>query len=201
VPLLTLRHRLNTAALNAATALASILVAFTGAAVGVVLPAVFYVGYALIAAYFFSPTLARAQALLAAGGFSTGVLASGVPNLFVPWFVTTVAVLGGAELLRRLAAQLYRQATLDPLTGLANRACFQFAAERELARAGRGRARFSVALLDLDDFKAVNDTYGHLAGDALLGELAVAWQAPSMSTSSRGTTPVRPRDYAAARRS
>lgn len=180
VPLLTLRHRINTTILNAAvvesTVMVSILVARTGDAVGVVLPGVFYVFLALTAAYFFPPTLARAQAGLAAAGFSAGVLASGVPNLLVPWFVTVVAVLGGAELLLHFVAQLHLQAALDPLTGLANRACFQLAAERELARAGRGRARFSVALLDLDNFKVVNDTYGHVAGDALLTELAEAWQ-------------------------
>lgn len=98
--LLALRRRLNLAALNAAiaagTVMVSILIACTGAAVGVVLPAVVYLCGALIAAYFFPPALARGQAALSAAGFSAGVVASGVPNLFVPWFVTTVAVVGGA---------------------------------------------------------------------------------------------------------
>jgi diguanylate cyclase (GGDEF)-like protein len=181
VPLLVLRHRLGTGPLNAAlataTVLASTLVAATGSAVGVILPGVFYMCIALVAAYFFPTLQARAQAILAAAGFSAGVVASGVHDLLVPWFVVTAAVLAAAELLRHLVAQLHRQAALDPLTGLANRAYFQLAAERELALAGRGQSRFSVALLDLDGFKAVNDTYGHVAGDELLAELACAWQA------------------------
>jgi diguanylate cyclase (GGDEF)-like protein len=180
-PLFVLRHRLSAVPLNAAlatsTVLASALVASTGAAVGVVLPGVYYMCIALTAAYFFPSPQARAQACLAAGGFSAGVLASGVHGLFVPWFVITAAILAMAELLRHLVTQLHEQAALDPLTGLANRACFRFAAEREFALAGRSRTQFSVALLDLDGFKAVNDTYGHAAGDELLTELAAAWQA------------------------
>lgn len=179
--LLVLRRRLGAVALNVAlaatTAMASILVSHTGAAVGVVLPGVFYLCIALIAAYFFSTSQARAQACLAAGGYTAALVVSGVPGLVVPWLVITAAVLGGAELLGHLVAQLHRQAALDPLTGLANRSYFQLAAERELAMAGRGQALFSVALLDLDHFKSVNDTRGHAAGDALLTELAGAWQA------------------------
>jgi len=179
--ILTLRRRLAIAwinvALATATVLLSVLVAATGSAVGVVLPGVVYMCIALIAAYFSAPLQARAQACLAVGGFSAGVLLSGVPNLFVPWFVTSATVLGAAEMLRHVVTQLQEQAALDPLTGIANRAYFQLAAEREIALAGRGRTPFSVALLDLDDFKTVNDTYGHVAGDALLSELAGAWQA------------------------
>jgi diguanylate cyclase (GGDEF)-like protein len=179
--LFVLRHRAGTVTLNAAltlaTVLGTVLVARTASAAGVVLPGMFFMAIALIGAYFFPPLAARAQAGLAALGYSAGVLASGVPNLFVPWFVIVGGVLGGAEVLRHMVIQLRRQAALDPLTGLANRACFQFAAERELALAGRSHARFSVALLDLDGFKAVNDTYGHVAGDVLLAELAAAWQA------------------------
>ncbi|MEP9397586.1 EAL domain-containing protein [Mesorhizobium sp. KR2-14] len=55
----------------------------------------------------------------------------------------------------------------DPLTGVANRTLFT----RELARAAQNEAAFAVLLLDLDDFKVVNDTLGHAAGDALLVEI------------------------------
>jgi len=183
--LLAFRRHVGSVTLNgalaAATVMVSILVASTGAAVGVVLTGVFYMCIALIGAYFFPSLQARAQACLTVSGFSAGTIASGVPNLVAPWFVITVAVLGAAEMVRHFVTQLRQQAALDPLTGLANRAYFRLAAERELALAsrgrGRGRRRFSVALLDLDGFKAVNDTYGHVAGDTLLTELAGAWQA------------------------
>jgi len=60
------------------------------------------------------------------------------------------------------------QALKDPLTGLANSRALQFQAARELARARRTSSPFSVILLDLDDFKIINDSYGHLAGDRAL---------------------------------
>ena len=73
---------------------------------------------------------------------------------------------------RALNAQLSHQALHDPLTGLANRALFEDrllqARERVIRHGGYG----AVLLLDLDDFKGVNDTHGHLVGDQLLATVA-----------------------------
>ena len=65
-----------------------------------------------------------------------------------------------------------RLATVDPLTGVYNRRKLFELAEREFARADRYPSPLSVLMLDIDDFKAVNDTYGHAAGDRLLEEVA-----------------------------
>jgi diguanylate cyclase (GGDEF)-like protein len=70
---------------------------------------------------------------------------------------------------------LARLARTDPLTGLANRRGWDEQLTRELARARRSGEAVSVALLDLDDFKAFNDAHGHQAGDRLLLEAAAAW--------------------------
>ncbi|HKL77471.1 MAG TPA: GGDEF domain-containing protein [Gammaproteobacteria bacterium] len=67
---------------------------------------------------------------------------------------------------------LYRQATLDPLTGLFNRRAFFTQAQRELARADRNQQALAVLLLDLDRFKRINDRYGHPVGDQALRHLA-----------------------------
>jgi diguanylate cyclase (GGDEF)-like protein len=61
-----------------------------------------------------------------------------------------------------------RLATTDPLTGLFNRRTFIELAERELARSRRDSTPLSFMILDLDHFKQVNDTYGHLVGDEVL---------------------------------
>jgi diguanylate cyclase (GGDEF)-like protein/PAS domain S-box-containing protein len=73
---------------------------------------------------------------------------------------------------KALEAQLLHQAFHDPLTGLANRALFRDRVEHALARAERERNRVAVLFLDLDDFKAVNDTRGHAEGDRLLADIA-----------------------------
>lgn len=65
----------------------------------------------------------------------------------------------------------------DPLTQLANRVLFQDRLEQALARADRNESLVALLFLDLDRFKAFNDTYGHPAGDALLRETAAAWRA------------------------
>jgi diguanylate cyclase (GGDEF)-like protein len=64
-----------------------------------------------------------------------------------------------------------QQALVDGLTGLANRRAGERALEQELARAQRFGGNLALVLCDLDNFKAVNDRHGHLAGDDVLREL------------------------------
>ena len=68
--------------------------------------------------------------------------------------------------------QLESQAKHDPLTGLANRSYFQDIATRVLMRADRKNLRAALLYFDLNEFKKVNDTYGHLAGDELLRQVS-----------------------------
>ena len=69
---------------------------------------------------------------------------------------------------------LYRQATRDPLTGVVNRGHFTEVANKEIDRAKRFSEPLSIALLDIDHFKHVNDTYGHAAGDSALKAFTAA---------------------------
>jgi PAS domain S-box-containing protein len=73
---------------------------------------------------------------------------------------------------RALIAQLSYQALHDQLTGLANRALFEDRFSQATARAARRDEWNAVMLLDLDDFKAVNDALGHHVGDQLLVAIA-----------------------------
>ncbi len=62
-------------------------------------------------------------------------------------------------------------AKTDSLTGIANHRMFNDSLTREIARADRNQLGFSLALIDIDDFKKINDTYGHLVGDRVLKDL------------------------------
>ncbi|WP_448206900.1 diguanylate cyclase [Azospirillum sp. sgz302134] len=73
---------------------------------------------------------------------------------------------------KRVEAELRRMATTDPLTALWNRRRFLELAEGELSRLRRYGRPVSVLMLDIDHFKAINDTYGHAAGDEALCRLA-----------------------------
>jgi diguanylate cyclase (GGDEF)-like protein len=88
--------------------------------------------------------------------------------------MTSLAV-ATAMVINSLAGRLRSQASTDSLTGLPNRRGWEMALDRELARARRRSSPLCVAVLDLDDFKALNDERGHLAGDRLLREAAATW--------------------------
>ena len=77
-----------------------------------------------------------------------------------------------SEKLHEVNAELSRLAFQDSLTGLYNLRYFHDCLERELQRANRYNKVFSLIMFDIDDFKQVNDTYGHQAGDKVLREIA-----------------------------
>ncbi len=92
-------------------------------------------------------------------------------------FVEAVATTIGATLRRtELESALAHQALHDPLTGLPNRALVRDRIEHALRRSTRRGSMLAVLLLDLDDFKAVNDTLGHISGDEMLSELALRFE-------------------------
>lgn len=98
----------------------------------------------------------------------TGPAALG-PAVVLCGALAVVGVVVG--LLTRAAAA----AEIDPLTGLPNRRGFDRELHRTLIRAERAGATICLALVDIDDFKAINDLGGHSAGDRLLRETAAAW--------------------------
>ena len=77
---------------------------------------------------------------------------------------------------RQLAQVVEHQATHDPLTGLVNREEFERRLERMLQQAREYQRQHAICYIDLDQFKIVNDTCGHIAGDALLRQLSTLWQ-------------------------
>ncbi len=79
--------------------------------------------------------------------------------------------------LRRLQHSLAAMALRDPLTGLANRRLFNELIEADMARTQRSGQPLAVAYLDLDDFKEINDSFGHDAGDKVLCATANRLQA------------------------
>lgn len=72
----------------------------------------------------------------------------------------------------RLFKEMERLSITDALTGLFNRRYFYEALDKEIERVKRYGTKFSIVLIDIDDFKRVNDEYGHLAGDRVLQALA-----------------------------
>ncbi|KAB2655464.1 diguanylate cyclase [Brucella tritici] len=88
-------------------------------------------------------------------------------------FLTAAAGMAGIAIDRRIADERIRYlAEHDTLTGLANRAFLERKLERILEQAAAHSQRVAVGFLDLDQFKPVNDTLGHAAGDKLLQQIA-----------------------------
>jgi len=105
----------------------------------------------------------------------------GAPSLYPAFFSVLVGEITVGTLILLLARfrEFYGQARFwqtealtDPLTRLPNRRAFQMALDREISRFERYGVPFSLALMDLDRFKALNDAYGHEYGDAILRKAA-----------------------------
>jgi diguanylate cyclase (GGDEF)-like protein len=83
-----------------------------------------------------------------------------------------VMVVGSSKVLSRTLSELEYYAIHDPLTGLHNRRHFNEMLKYEVSRSERHQHHFCVLLMDLDDFKDINDSYGHPTGDQVLRQIA-----------------------------
>jgi diguanylate cyclase (GGDEF)-like protein len=97
---------------------------------------------------------------------------TGLTVVYTPW-LTVLSIIPLVVLQRgALIKQLEVAATTDPKTGLLNAVAWRQLAQKEIARAARDRHTVALMIIDMDRFKEVNDTHGHLVGDAVL--IAVA---------------------------
>jgi diguanylate cyclase (GGDEF)-like protein len=85
---------------------------------------------------------------------------------------TIFKFLSGGNIERAYHEEIYRLTTIDGLTQIYNKRYFLETLEREIARSARYRRDVSLVLFDIDHFKRINDTFGHLAGDQVLKVLA-----------------------------
>jgi diguanylate cyclase (GGDEF)-like protein len=133
----------------------------------------FYVFTALDAGMCLTRVATAGHVLMAVLGCAVAMVPQSSTGAYAAVVVsgTTVVVALGSGWLLRVAAS----ADADPLTGLPNRRRLDAVLQAAVERAQRTRSPLSVALLDLDNFKVVNDTLGHDEGDRLLLAVTHAW--------------------------
>jgi len=91
---------------------------------------------------------------------------------------TILKFMAGSNIEASYHEEIYKMMTFDGLTQVYNKRYFHETLEREISRSRRYTRELGLVLLDIDHFKQINDTYGHLAGDTILKELAsvVRWK-------------------------
>jgi diguanylate cyclase (GGDEF)-like protein len=159
-----------------ATLTNSVLVSACTTDYGAALNSFAYLWIGIYAGQFFEQRMVRAQCAVIVVASGTALALSGLPGMVTAWVMVAGSSVLASETLARLNVRVRTQLVTDPLTGLLNRAGFLAAATRVKALAERGGMPASLALIDLDGFKQVNDLRGHAAGDELLAELGLAWR-------------------------
>ncbi|OBJ10189.1 diguanylate cyclase [Mycobacterium sp. 1165196.3] len=110
-------------------------------------------------------------------GLSVAALAvAPTPKLWIDYVIFVVAIIGAAESFGLLTRALVAAACTDPLTGLLNRAGWEIATADLLARSRSAATTVTVIAMDIDNFKSLNDTQGHVAGDQHLISCAAFWR-------------------------
>jgi diguanylate cyclase (GGDEF)-like protein len=139
--------------------------------------ALLYVWAAVYAFYFYPRTMAALEAawIAVAAAAALGLSGPGTFPFFRWLMVTATSVMAGLAV-RQLVVQVRSLADKDILTGVYSRRKFHEEMERERHRAGRSGRPLGLVLLDLDNFKRMNDVRGHVQGDRHLREAAQAWR-------------------------
>jgi diguanylate cyclase (GGDEF)-like protein len=154
----------------------SVLVASCTTNYGAALNSFAYLWLGIYAGQFFEQKAVRWQAagIVICSGIALKI--ADLPGLATAWILVAGSSVLASEALARVNGRLRHQLITDPLTGLMNRSGFAQSAGRIISLAGREGLPVSIALIDLDEFKQVNDLRGHAAGDQLLSELGREWR-------------------------
>lgn len=158
------------------TVINSFLVTQAATTGGAVIDAFAYLWLAVYTAAFF-PRLWLPFAALVSASFGIALLFTDLPGMFTAWLLLTISVMTAAAVVSQVSRMMQRGMATDALTGALNRSGLAEAARRLHLRRRRTARQVTVAALDLDGFKAVNDRTGHAAGDRLLADATAAWRA------------------------
>ncbi len=159
-----------------AVLLISALVANARTGRGVLFAAFAYPWITVYTAHFFSRRAIAVVAAVTSASFAVALALNGLPGAVADWLLVSATVMAAGIVLGHLSESLRRKADTDYLTGLLNRSGFFAAANRERAIADRSGTPLTLAVIDLDRFKQVNDRNGHAAGDRLLAALGRDWR-------------------------
>ncbi len=131
---------------------------------------------AMYAAAFRPPVRFAAELAYIITGYCVGIWLNPNPLELHYVLLASISVIITSVTVSLFANQLRRQALQDPLSGLLNRRGLDLVAGQIRAHADRSDLTVTVGLIDLDDFKSLNDREGHLAGDRVIVEVAQSWR-------------------------
>jgi GGDEF domain-containing protein len=153
----------------------SVLIARAATGVSTVVTATDYIWMGVYVSFFFSRIAARLHLALIAVAFGVALVANTHEIPAEAFVLMTASIIVASETIGRQSDRLRHEAHTDPLTGLLNRKGLAPAAGRAFTLADRTGIPLTIALLDLDDFKRVNDRDGHATGDRLLVQMTRTW--------------------------
>jgi diguanylate cyclase (GGDEF)-like protein len=125
---------------------------------------------------FYSPRLGVILVGVLTGASVVALAVSHTARLYIDYFIFVIAIIGAAESFGLVTRALVAAACTDPLTGLLNRAGWEIATGDLLSRFRSTAVTITVIALDIDNFKRINDTDGHVAGDEHLIGRARRWR-------------------------
>ncbi len=163
--------------LAVATALAALTLGASTTPFGALITAVSFVWIAIFSGVYHRTRVLLRYLVGIAAGLGLGLWRAEAPSGPQAWLYLLVTFAGLALVLNQRVSALRREAMTDPLTGAFTRRAFERAAELDMARASRTGMPLTLVVIDLDDFKAVNDSHGHARGDEVLVGLTTEWQA------------------------
>ncbi len=153
----------------------SVLIAFSTTQLGTAIAAVPYIWFCVFFGAYLGPREARLQTLMMCACFGIALIASDVRSTPSLWAFYTATFIITIEALLASNHALRVRARQDPLTGLLNRRGFEESIEPILALAERADSPVAIVVIDLDEFKEINDSLGHIEGDQMLTRVANSW--------------------------